>query len=111
MRSLYDEVYLMRQGSVSITPVVKPNALLIVGRPDNVKTVVQLIGRLDQPVAPDTQFQVFHLRYATAAVAQSTIQEFFAKGVGLAPVVAVERRRAIERVDRAGKPRRHGRGG
>ena len=37
VRSLYDEVYLARQGSVSITPLVKPNALLVVGRPENVR--------------------------------------------------------------------------
>ena len=36
---LYEEVYEPRQGGVSITALVKPNALLLVGRRENVKTV------------------------------------------------------------------------
>ena len=88
-RSLYDEVFLARQGTVSITPIVKPNALLIVGRPENVRTVVELTGRLDQPVAPDTQFKVFHLQHAPAMTAQTTIQDFFADRPGLGTVVHV----------------------
>lgn len=77
IQDLYAEVYEPRQGTVSITAVVKPNALLIVGRPDNVRTAVELAGKLDQPVAPETQFRVFPLRHATAAVAQTTIQDFY----------------------------------
>ena len=30
--SIYTEVYLPRQGSLSITALVKPNAILLVGR-------------------------------------------------------------------------------
>ncbi len=86
LRSLYDEVYLTRQGEVSITPLVKPNAILVVGRPENAKTVMTLIGRLDQPVAPNTLFQVFRLHYATAGTAQYTIQQFFASRIGQTPV-------------------------
>ena len=62
VKALYDEVYLPRQGAVSITPLVMPNAILIVGRPENVKTVKELIARLDQPAVPGAQFQVFHLQ-------------------------------------------------
>jgi general secretion pathway protein D len=89
VRSLYDEVFLSRQGSVSITPIVKPNAMLVVGRPENVKTVVDLIERLDQPVDPNTQFQVFHLQYASALTAQSTIQQFYSSPTGLGTAVRV----------------------
>ena len=89
VKSLYDEVFRARQGSVSITPVVKPNAVLIVGRPENVRTVVELVGRLDQPVVPNSQFQVFHLRNASAAAAHATIQEFFADRGGLGTLVRV----------------------
>jgi type II secretion system protein D len=87
VRSLYAEVYLARQGSVSITPVVKPNALLIVGRPENVETVKRLVGQLDQPVPPGKQFKVFPLRLASASSVQATIQEFFADRGGLGTVV------------------------
>jgi general secretion pathway protein D len=77
LQSLYDEVYEPRQGKVSITAAVKPNALLILGRPENVRTVVDLAGRLDKPVPPDTQFRVFQLRHATASSVQATIDDFY----------------------------------
>jgi general secretion pathway protein D len=77
IQKLYADVYAPRQGEVSITAVVKPNALLIVGRPENVRTAVELAGKLDQPVTPETQFQVFQLRHAAAATAQSTILDFY----------------------------------
>jgi type II secretion system protein D len=80
---LYADVFAPRQGTVTITPLVKPNALVLVGRPENVKTALDLIKRLDQPVAPETQFQVFHLKHATAATAQGTVNEFFASRPGL----------------------------
>ena len=75
--SLWEEVYQPRQGSVSITPLVKPNALLVVGRPQSLKTVKSLTERLDQPVNPNTQFQVFHLQHASAGVVQGLLQQFF----------------------------------
>ena len=89
VKALYDEVYLARQGSVSITPLVVPNVILLVGRPENVKTAKDLASRLDQPAVPGTQFQVFHLQYATPATAQATIQNFFSDRVGLSPVVRI----------------------
>ena len=89
IQKLYEEVYEPRQGIVSITAVVKPNALLIVGRPENVQTVVDLTGKLDQPVAPETQFRVFALRHAAAGTAQGTIQEFYKDRGGLGPQVRV----------------------
>ncbi|MBN2477152.1 MAG: hypothetical protein JXB62_21270 [Pirellulales bacterium] len=88
---LYDEVFQPRQGTVSITPLVKPNALLLVGRTESVQTVIDLIKRLDLPVAPDTQFRVFRLRHAAAETALTTIVEFFGEDpqeqVGLGPRV------------------------
>jgi len=80
---LYADAFAPRQGTVTITPLVKPNALLLVGRPENVKTALDLIKRLDQPVAPETQFQVFRLKHATAVTAQTTVNEFFASRPGL----------------------------
>ena len=90
VKALYDEVYLARQGAVSITPLAIPNAILIVGRPENVKTVKDLIARLDQPAMPGAQFQVFHLKYAAPPAAQTTIQNAFVdRGGGLGPAVHV----------------------
>jgi type II secretion system protein D len=74
---LYNEVYFSRQGTVSITPLIKPNALLLVGRKENVQTVIELIKKLDTQVAPDAEFRVFPLRHATAASVQATIDSFY----------------------------------
>jgi general secretion pathway protein D len=89
VRQLYDEVYLQRQGGVSITPLVKPNSLLVIGRKENVARVVELVRQLDKPSAPGTQSQVFHLRNATAATVQAQILEFFFDRGGLSPLVRV----------------------
>ena len=96
VKALYDEVYLARQGTVSITPLVTPNAILIVGRPENVQTVKDLTARLDQPAVPGTQFQVFHLKYASATTAQTTIQNFFVDQRRLEPGGPRHRRRAVD---------------
>lgn len=76
LMQLYDQVFTARQGSVSVTALVKPNALLVVGRPDNVTTVKELAKRLDQPVPPMSQFQVFRLKNAAAETAQLTVESF-----------------------------------
>jgi type II secretory pathway component GspD/PulD (secretin) len=78
VKGLYDDVYMARQGTVNITPLVTPNAILIVGRKENVKTVQDIVARLDQPAVPGAQFQVFHLHYASAGAAQTTILNAFA---------------------------------
>ena len=79
---LYSEVFSPRQGEVSITALVKPNALLLIGRPESVETVVSLAKRLDRPVPPESQFKVFRLSHAAAATAQQTIVEFFQDSEG-----------------------------
>ncbi len=80
---LYDQVLAGRQGRVSITPLIKPNALLLIGREDNVRSVIALIEKLDQPADPASQFQVFRLKHASAAAAQLVIREFLASRTGL----------------------------
>lgn len=72
-----------RQGRVSVTPLVKPNALLLIGWGDAVKAIVQLARQLDTPVAPGSQFAVFRLQHASAATVGATVEEFFAGRVGL----------------------------
>jgi len=89
VKQLYDEILAPRQGRVNITPLVKPNALLLIGRPASVQAVKELIQRLDQPVLPAQQFEVFRLRYASAASAQTTITEFFANRNGLGTKVLI----------------------
>jgi len=89
IKPLYEEVYLLRQGSVSITALVKPNAVLILGRKENAKTVLDLVKRLDQPAAPDTQFHVFRLRHTSSSSAYATVTEFYTNRGGLGTRVIV----------------------
>lgn len=86
---LYSQVFVSRQGAATIIPLVKPNALLLVGRKENVERVVTLLKKLDVPVSPDSQFQTFRLKHAPAATVQTMIEEFYADPTGLAPVVRV----------------------
>ncbi len=79
---IYDEVLSSRQGQVTIRPLVKPNSLLLIGRPESVEIVKTLITKLDQPVAPETQFEVFSLKYISALDAEETIENFFVDGLG-----------------------------
>ncbi|MEX0585861.1 MAG: secretin N-terminal domain-containing protein, partial [Pirellulales bacterium] len=78
---LYDQVLTARQGAVSITALVKPNALLIIGRQENVDSVIDLVRRLDQPVDPNTQLETFFLKHASAGAAQAVLREFYGDNV------------------------------
>ena len=78
-----------RQGRASAVALVKPNALLLIGWGEAVKSIKELARKLDQPVAPETQFRVFRLRHAAAAAAQTTMQNLFTKQTGLGPQVKV----------------------
>ena len=79
-----------RQGSVSITALVKPNALLLIGRPAAVQASIDLINRLDQEVEPQSQFQIFQLSDIPAQTASDMITNFFAERAGLGTRVLVQ---------------------
>lgn len=72
-----------RQGRATITSLSKPNALLLIGWGDAVVAIKDLIGKLDQPVAPDAQFKVYHLKNATAATVQTSLTTFLANRTAL----------------------------
>ncbi len=78
-----------QQGRVMLVPLVKPNALLLIGWGQAVLTIKDLIAKLDQPISPHTQFRVYRLRYAPAAAVMNTVQNLFANRGGLAPQVRV----------------------
>ena len=90
LSTIYDQVLAPRYGRVTITPLVKPNALLLIGRTESIQEVIKLIRRLDQAVPPESQFQVFPLRHTAANEAEATIREYLSggapqTGVGAAP--------------------------
>jgi type II secretion system protein D len=76
LNRLYTDVLGPRIGTVNITPLGKPNALLLIGREENVRMAIGLIQRLDQPAPPAAQFQVFPLQNASAAEAKALIDAF-----------------------------------
>jgi type II secretion system protein D len=80
--TLYDSVYSARTGRISITALVKPNALLLIGQPASVAAALKLIKRLDVPASPDAQFEVFRLRHAAANTVQTTVTQLFAAPQG-----------------------------
>lgn len=89
VRQVTQELLAGRQGRVSITPLVKPNALLLIGWGEAVRKAKQLIRRLDIPVDPHTQQRVYRLRHASASRVSSLIQQFFSGRGGLGPQVQV----------------------
>jgi type II secretion system protein D len=82
LQRLYEQVLGPRIGTVSITPLGKPNALLLIGRPENVKMAIELVQRLDQPVVPTSRFEVFPLKHASATEAKTLIDSFLGQGAG-----------------------------
>jgi type II secretion system protein D len=74
---VYADVYEPRLGSLSITALVKPNAILCVGRRENIETARNLITQLDEPVAPDTQIKVFRLLHMPALNAEQYVRSFY----------------------------------
>ncbi|HEX4412953.1 MAG TPA: secretin N-terminal domain-containing protein, partial [Lacipirellulaceae bacterium] len=80
LEKLYELILRQRSGAVTITPLGTPNALLLIGRTDNVKSAIELIQKLDQPIIPTAQFEVFPLKHATASEAKSLIDEFLGQG-------------------------------
>jgi general secretion pathway protein D len=74
---LYGQIFEPRLGTLSVTALVKPNALLLIGQRGNVDKAIDLVKKLDRPVAPETQFRVFRLRHASAETLQLQVQEFY----------------------------------
>ena len=67
---------------MAITALVKPNALLLIGRAESIKSALELIGRLDLPGDPANQFKTFRLKHATAAVVSGNTGSFTAAASG-----------------------------
>jgi general secretion pathway protein D len=74
-----------RQGRVTVTPLVKPNALLLIGWGEAVESIIELITKLDRPVPPEAQFAIFPLQHAAVADVQDSVEQFFGARGGLAP--------------------------
>jgi general secretion pathway protein D len=74
---LYERIYQPRQGTVSITALVQPNALLLIGRPEVVESVKTLVAKIDQPLDVTDQLKVIRLEHASAVDLETRIASFF----------------------------------
>jgi general secretion pathway protein D len=66
-----------RLGTVTTFPLQRPNALLLIGRKENIPAVVELIVKLDQPAPTDGEFRIFRLEHMSSIDAERTIRTFF----------------------------------
>ena len=86
---IVDDLVDARQGEVSTLPLVKPNAILLIGWGEAVNAAEELLKQLDTPVAPESQSEVFLLKHASANQVQQTLQSFFSNRAGLGPRIQV----------------------
>jgi type II secretion system protein D len=79
LASVYGKALGPRTGDLSITGLAKPNALLLVGRAENVKLALGLVDQLDQPIDPSAAFSAITLKHASAVDAKTLIDQYFAQ--------------------------------
>ncbi|MFL2870993.1 MAG: secretin N-terminal domain-containing protein [Pirellulaceae bacterium] len=80
--NLYDDVFGTRNSPVSITPLDKPNSLLLIGRAESMGAIVSLITKLDTPVPPATTHSVISLIHMSAIDAERQIRNFYSDEPG-----------------------------
>lgn len=79
LRDLNDKVFTPRQGQVSLYALGQPNSLLLIGRPEALAAIKELIVKLDQPLDPNNQLRVFRLVNSSAIDAETLVRNFFAE--------------------------------
>ncbi|TWU18470.1 secretin N-terminal domain-containing protein [Allorhodopirellula heiligendammensis] len=82
LQQLYEDVLSARQGDVSITSLDAPNALLLIGRAEAIKAVMDLVDKIDQPIPDTDKLRVFRLKHASALDVETSIREFFTNQPG-----------------------------
>ncbi|MDR0609048.1 MAG: hypothetical protein LBG58_02970, partial [Planctomycetaceae bacterium] len=83
VQQLYLQVYVARKGNITMLPLIKPNTILIIGKQESIDTAKELIAKLDTPVAPETEFQIFHLKNASSDMLQTQITQFYTNRIGI----------------------------
>ena len=77
LTQLYDDYLSARQGSVSISALDTPNALLLIGREEAINALKDLINKIDVSIDDASRLRVFRLRHASAIDAETTVRDFF----------------------------------
>ena len=62
---------------IVVIAIGKPNAVMVLASERDMPTVDMLIKKLDQPIDPTNEFEVFRLRYAVASQVLTAIDSFF----------------------------------
>ncbi|MBS0203027.1 MAG: hypothetical protein JSS49_09035 [Planctomycetes bacterium] len=75
--------------SAAILPISKPNSLLIIAPEADLESILDLAEELDQPVDPQTEFQVFRLKTAIAKQVEELITQFYLERPNLGAKVLV----------------------
>ncbi len=89
LTSVYEQLTELRQRggtarkTASFIPVVQPNAILIISSEIERTSILELAKELDQPLAPDFEFEVFALKSAIASQVVTALTTFYAERPGL----------------------------
>lgn len=82
LKDLNEKVFSPRQGQISIYALGQPNSLLLIGRPEALTGIKDLILKLDQPIDMNNQLKVFRLVNSSAVDAETVIRNFFGDTTG-----------------------------
>lgn len=74
---VYNSFYQPRIGDTLITALGKPNALLIVGPPEGVKQVKDIVEKLDVTVDAQTEFKVFRIKHMSSVDLENRLRAFY----------------------------------
>lgn len=100
VKQVYDEVYAANQGTVSVSPIADPRALLLAGSKESIATLEKIVAEYDvaaQVLPLTANFKTYSLRFITASDAKQRIDEYFGQAAqqalatppDAAPVVTV----------------------
>ena len=63
--------------SVSIIPIARPNAILVLAAAADMDAVLKLVKELDQPIDAQTEFRVLKLKHAVASQVLETLETMY----------------------------------
>jgi len=77
IQQLYNDVYLSRLGTATVTAIPQPNAVLISGSKEALEEISSIVDKLDVETEARGNFQVFRIKYMAATNAANRLGSFF----------------------------------
>ena len=79
LQQVFDDALSERYGygRIVVVPLVKPNAVLLVGLRTTVEKAIEILKQLDQPGKLLTQYELFRLKHAQASEARDVLDDLF----------------------------------